>query len=220
MKQARDEMPAEELAIFDQKVEAMCQALDDAVHKACDPPDEPSPQIITLKMTGKRGRPRKLLTRAFLDYTKSMGLGKTKIVQALPPNTVSARTIRRRALEIGIDQPAPPPIHGQQEGVVYPDRPPREGEVPQDRLLAIVREGRQRFQNFGGQMMLGYLNAHGVDNRREEVRGAIRIINGIPQADDSHRIRRRSYKVAGPNALWHHDGQHCETARCSLCRFN
>jgi hypothetical protein len=33
------------------------------------------------------------------------------------------------------------------------------------------------------------------------------------------RIRRREYRVLGPNSLWHHDGQHGELFCFILCSF-
>ena len=118
--------------------------------------------------------------------------------------------MQRRALELGVARPAPPPKHVRQDGVVYPERTPREGAVSQEQLIRAVRDGRQRFQNFGGQMMQGYLASIGVHATWEQVKQARLVVDGVPQALGNQRIQRQQYRVAAPNSLWHGDGQHCE----------
>ena len=184
MKKARDHITAEELATFDRNVEAMLRHLDEAAHAVRDTPDAPPPRVVELEFTGNRGRPRKVLSEAFLTQAKSTN--KTAIVEALRKahghGIVSARTMRRRALELGVAHPAPPPKHVRQDGVVYPERTPREGAVSQEQLIRAVRDGRQRFQNFGGQMMQGYLASIRVHATWEQVKQACLVVDSVPQA--------------------------------------
>ena len=51
------------------------------------------------------------------------------------------------------------------------------------------------------------LHEHGILTDRETVRGLLKILDpeGV-EARSRHRLRRREYKTAGPNHLWHLDG--------------
>jgi hypothetical protein len=53
--------------------------------------------------------------------------------------------------------------------------------------------------------MLCYLGYH---IPRDRIRSSLIRIDPVQRVFQRIRIRRREYKVAGPNALWHHDGQH------------
>lgn len=56
--------------------------------------------------------------------------------------------------------------------------------------------------------MSGALSTWGYRISIERIRLSLLRIDPIRRVFESQRIRRRKYSVAGPNSLWHHDGQH------------
>ncbi|KAJ3513257.1 hypothetical protein NLJ89_g3052 [Agrocybe chaxingu] len=67
---------------------------------------------------------------------------------------------------------------------------------------------RFHFQRAGISMLDGMLRRLGHRVQRERIRQALLRIDPVRRIFERIRIRRRQYSVAGPNALWHHDGQH------------
>ncbi|KAI0350262.1 hypothetical protein OH77DRAFT_1499102 [Trametes cingulata] len=74
-----------------------------------------------------------------------------------------------------------------------------------DHLLKILRS---HYHRAGLSMLDGMLRELGYRVPRERVRASLLRIDPVRRVFERIRIRRREYKVAGPNALWHHDGQH------------
>ncbi|KAJ2981471.1 hypothetical protein NUW54_g10871 [Trametes sanguinea] len=79
-------------------------------------------------------------------------------------------------------------------------------DVELDRLILEIHN---QFPSFGRRMIDGYLLVIGerVPRRRVEEAYA-RVVGPSTLTFGPRRIERRIYTVAGPNALWHHDGQH------------
>lgn len=70
------------------------------------------------------------------------------------------------------------------------------------------------------QMMQSYLKAAGVFVPRHRTRETLNAIDPIGAASRwSQAIRRRSYKVATPNSLWHIDA-HLKLSRYTFFSFN
>lgn len=59
-------------------------------------------------------------------------------------------------------------------------------------------------------MITGHIRQMGHHIPRERIRAAYERVNGAPAGLTARLIGRRVYRVAGPNSLWHHDGQHGE----------
>ena len=57
-------------------------------------------------------------------------------------------------------------------------------------------------------MLDGMLRRLGHRVQAERIRQSLIWIDPVHRIFDRIRIRRRGYTVPGPNALWHHDGQH------------
>lgn len=74
-----------------------------------------------------------------------------------------------------------------------------------DNLLLIFRSHHPRA---GLSMIDGMLRTLGYHIPRTRIAEALSRIDPVRRVFQRIRIRRREYKVAGPNALWHHDGQH------------
>jgi hypothetical protein len=82
----------------------MISSLDDAVHKASDPPSSSSVQLVSTVQTGRPGRPRKEFNRNLLENFLQIS-NKSTIAKK---TNVSARTVRRRALELQLESPGQP----------------------------------------------------------------------------------------------------------------
>lgn len=57
-------------------------------------------------------------------------------------------------------------------------------------------------------MIYGHLHSNGHRVPRERIAAAYIRVHGTPGTFAGRRIHRKVYNVAGPNSLWHHDGQH------------
>ncbi|TBU51966.1 hypothetical protein BD310DRAFT_833201 [Dichomitus squalens] len=74
-----------------------------------------------------------------------------------------------------------------------------------DHLLIVLRS---HYHRAGLSVLDGMLRALGHRIGRNRLRQALLRVDPVRRVFERIRIRRREYKVAGPNALWHHDGQH------------
>lgn len=57
-------------------------------------------------------------------------------------------------------------------------------------------------------MIHGYFHSIGENIPHERIAQSLRRIDQIGRVFRRHVIERKAYSVPGPNALWHHDGQH------------
>jgi hypothetical protein len=191
-------------------VRNMIDSLDTARHASRDQPDGPSFEILSTTRTGRRGRPRKEINAEWL--ARMSQIRKKPGISTLVG--VSSRTVRRRMLEYGLSSPGIAPVQRQQlaDGswsLIYnsiPALPPRYSDAQVD---AIVASHLEIFPNFGRSMLVGSLLSSGQHLTRKELRASYDRLQGGPsQTFSDRRIHRRAYHVAGPNSLWHHDGQH------------
>ena len=74
-----------------------------------------------------------------------------------------------------------------------------------EELLLIFRS---HYPRAGLRMLDGMLRALGYTIPRNRIREALIQIDPVRRVFERILIRRREYSVPGPNALWHHDGQH------------
>jgi hypothetical protein len=74
-----------------------------------------------------------------------------------------------------------------------------------DDLLSRLRI---HFRRAGISMLDGMLRRLGHHVPRERIRTSLIRVDPVQRVFQRIRIRRRVYQVEGPNALWHHDGQH------------
>ena len=65
-------------------------------------------------------------------------------------------------------------------------------------------------EEMGANAVRARLSSIGVRAQRGAVRGSLIRVNpaGAAHKALSHRLHRRAYSVAGPNSLWHTDGNH------------
>lgn len=191
----------------------MMEFIDDHLHHLKDPARGPPPAVLSLVPTA--GRPRIAVDVQFLRTAHEMR-DNGHIGRQLG---ISSRTVRRRLLEAGIDDPQPPVFIPEPAGGADPPRlihnpasVPRARPthpVQDDALDRAVAELLARFPNHGRSMMIGQLRAAGFTFvSRKLVRASIRRVTGVPAQFGRQPIRRREYRVPGPGSLWHHDGQH------------
>ena len=78
-----------------------------------------------------------------------------------------------------------------------------------DQLDSVVTRIQSRFGVCGNRQMMGHLLASGIRVQQDRVRESQRRVD--PGGCAMRRmvaINRRKYKVNGPLALWHIDGNH------------
>ncbi|KAH9929371.1 uncharacterized protein B0H18DRAFT_906142, partial [Fomitopsis serialis] len=80
--------------------------------------------------------------------------------------------------------------------------------LPDAQLDDLLKQLRMHYPRAGITMLDGMLRQLGHRVPRQRIRSSLSRIDPIHRTFERIRIRRRKYKVAGPNALWHHDGQH------------
>ncbi|KAJ7145457.1 hypothetical protein C8R46DRAFT_1167479 [Mycena filopes] len=81
-------------------------------------------------------------------------------------------------------------------------------ELSDDDLDILLLRLRSHYRRAGLAMLDGMLRRLGHRIPRERVRQSLLRIDPVRRIFERIRIRRRVYSVAGPNSLWHHDGQH------------
>lgn len=69
---------------------------------------------------------------------------------------------------------------------------------------------RNEFPRAGIRILSGMLRNVDLIISQERVGESLRRIDPVERIFDRVRLRRRGYRVPGPNSLWHHDGQHGE----------
>lgn len=210
LNQHRDGFPPTEFAILQSSADEMIKDLDDACHRSRDRADGPALVVATRRRTGKSGRPRLDIDPTFLHAALKLR-GPAGLA---PVFNCHARTVRRRALALGLVRPGQPLNHPpvQPEGVVgqerHPVAPIPTPIVDDAALDGIVSDALTVFPTFGRNMLMGHLRSQGHRIPRARVQASYMRIHGTAAEFGNRAIHRRAYKVSGANSLWHHDGQH------------
>ncbi len=98
--------------------------------------------------------------------------------------------------------------HSPQQSVGA-DRPPGMlSTITDDELDGLIRQLRGHFRRVGITQLDGMLFNLGHRVPRNRISQSLARVDPVQRIFQRIRIRRRTYEVAGPNALWHHDGQH------------
>lgn len=211
LEQHRAVFPADEYAIFQSSILEMIAAVDQAVHIANQPPDDPQVIVAHTTRNGRRGRPRLQVDSNFLEQAL-IRRGPARISKLLG---CSSRTVRRRALELGLVEPQPPVFQFEErpDGTIIRHHTTATVAVSvltDDEVIAHVTDCRRTFPLAGLTMIKGYFRARGHNVPRDRISDALFAIEGVPGVFGGRQIERRVYRVPGPNSLWHHDGQHGE----------
>jgi hypothetical protein len=129
------------------------------------------------------------------------------------PVKVSARTIRKNTLHHGLVEPGEPlftqyTLDDGSATRVWQPRNQGFSSITDADLDAVVFDILQSFPNYGRAMVSAELLRRGHRVQRRRARTAYVRVHGAPRIWGQRTIPRRPYSVAGPNSLWHHDGQH------------
>ncbi|CAE6411338.1 unnamed protein product [Rhizoctonia solani] len=203
-------IPPFELLDARESIDAMIQDLDSGCNMSLDPlPLGNSIATTYTRQTGGPGRPRIEFDPTLL--AQALELRGTH--ELAPLLDCCPRTVRRRALEMGLVEPSHPvrAVEETETGeLVEVYRPPAQhySNMPDADLIRLVSDTLAMFPFFGNKMMDGYLKAMGYVLPRERIRNALKVVRGAPGIFGSRPIHRVKYQVPGPNSLWHHDGQH------------
>jgi hypothetical protein len=187
----------------------MVTSLDNAQHSSADPPDDEN--IIYIQNVPSRGRGRRKIDIDvnILEYTMELW-SNTALGELFG---CSPRTIHRRALENGIVNPSLPvrSEHTNEDGSLttqYTSFTPTMANITDQELDHMLGDILQTFPSFGCQMLIAQFRLYGYRvSRRRVCDSYIRVVGPPPQFG-GRWVERWVYKVAGPNALCHHDGWH------------
>jgi hypothetical protein len=72
----------------------------------------------------------------------------------------------------------------------------------------LIKQLRCHFHRAGIRMLNGMLRCLGHHVPQDFIRDSLMRIDPVQRVFQQIQIRRHEYSVPGPNALWHHDGQH------------
>ena len=142
---------------------------------------------------GHTGRPRLAVRRDQLTFLLDHDFSVTKICELLG---VSRSTIHRRMLQWNLQ---------------VSQRFSAMSDLELDRLIVEVKRD---FPDAGYRMVQGQLRCRGYSIQRQRITSSLaRVDPGGIAERWARAIPRRQYKVRGPNALWHVDGNH-KLIRC------
>ncbi|KAL0066854.1 hypothetical protein AAF712_006049 [Marasmius tenuissimus] len=193
----------------------MIQVLDEIAHQVSDPPDRqyplhpPTISDSEIPPARGRGRPRVEIDPGLLQLSVDLRR-QNRLAQAYD---CSARTVRRRALEEGLVTPGNPvyvDVEVDNTTIrIYQSSSGAQSDLSDDELDQVIGQIVVSFPTFGRRLIHGHLKYMGLHIPRSRVEESYRRVIGAPlQTFGIRRITRRIYTVAGPNSLWHHDGQH------------
>ncbi|KAJ3473525.1 hypothetical protein NLI96_g12960 [Meripilus lineatus] len=203
-------IPAEDVRLLRQSVGTMISDLEEAMSRSADEPDIPEVLAVTRVHTGRRGRPRIEIDPSIL--AEGIQYGSSRLGRSLD---VSARTVRRRAVEANIVDPGIPvyvEFHDTESGQTYrwyTSSTGLQSVLTDDELDGIMLELLNSFPTFGRRMIEGHFLHLGHNVPRRRLQASYARINGPAiSAFGVRRIQRRVYHVRAFNSLSHHDGQH------------
>ncbi|KAJ7789361.1 hypothetical protein B0H14DRAFT_3094932 [Mycena olivaceomarginata] len=175
------------------------------------------PVLVQTISSGGPGRPRIYIDPDFLRwaYGQRSTAGISRFLG------VGRSTVRNALIEHGIAQPQPTPFQTDTAGEFPPGienlAPPSQpttsftgpvSEISDDDLDMLLLRLRTHYRRAGLSMLNGMLRRLGHRVPTERVRQSLLRIDPVRRIFERIRIRRREYRVLGPNSLWHHDGQH------------
>ena len=144
-------------------------------------------------LSGAVGRPRFEIPRAQLEFLLQAGFSVPQIAHLI---CVSISTVRRRMTRYALSVRS-----------MY-------SSLTDDQLDSLVSEIQGQFPNAGNRQMYGLLSSRGVRVQFHRIRESQSRVD--PEGSFMRRLHclyRRRYSVAGPQHLWHIDGNH-KLIRC------
>ena len=138
--------------------------------------------------TGQVGRPRFDVSKEQIEWLRAYSFKWVDIAELLG---ISISTLNRRRYELGVSD------EGSFAAISDAD------------LDSVVREISIEQPFSGIRLVRGVLDSRRIHVPRERVRMSLHRVDPVNvQLRRSILVRRRQYSVAGPNSLWHIDGNH------------
>lgn len=193
----------------------MIDELDQACFRSSDPP-QGDPLIVSSRLGGHgQGRPRVEIDQNFLQFALQHR-GPVFLAELFQ---CSSRSVRRRAIDYGLVDRGMP-VH---TNILNDNGTTTNIHTSSSRPVSTMTDGEldahigkilDIFPTFGRRMIAGHLQAAGHNVPRGRIQESNSRVHGPSGIFGQRQITRKTYKVAGPNSLWHHDGQH-GTHACS-----
>ncbi|KAF8143071.1 hypothetical protein K438DRAFT_2110938 [Mycena galopus ATCC 62051] len=171
--------------------------------------------------------------RPTAGITRFLRLGRTTVRNALleygiaepqqspfdQPNALSASADADPTNDDILDPDLPVPsgdFPAEVEELAAPSQPTASftgpmSSISDDDLDMLLLCLRTHYRQAGLSMLNGMLCRLGHRVAVERIRQSLLRIDPVRRIFEHIRIRRREYRVLGPNSLWHHDGQHGES---------
>ena len=140
------------------------------------------------RSTGAVGRPKFSVSKEQIEFLRTYTFKWVDIADLLG---ISISTLNRRRVELGVSD----------EGAF--------SAITDAELDSAVRQIAVQQPFSGVRIVRGILDSQRIHVPRERVRASLhRVDPANVQLRQRNTIRRRVYNVAGPNSLWHIDGNH------------
>lgn len=138
--------------------------------------------------TGYRGRPRKVpdleLLREAFRPTRGITLACLAATIGMHPNTLSHYMKKFQVTK-------------------------HFSNLPDHEIDRMIKNYRSSHPHSGIRYVIGHLRQAGYRLQRRRIIASLRRVDQVgPALRKAQHIRRRTYRVARPNALWHGDGHH------------
>ena len=147
------------------------------------------PKVIAIERSKGRGRPRKVISKAFLmeAFKPGRNISVSKLASSLP---VHKNTIKNYMRQYKITrQPF--------------------STISNETLDALIRRYKQEHPNVGIRYLRGYFFKQNIRVQRRRIIASLSRVDNITKViRHSTTIKRREYTSTRPNALWHMDGHH------------
>jgi hypothetical protein len=182
---------------LDMAITELCDQLQQAVRSCADSEGSTVTghiEPVTLEQNGVgAGRPRKAIDPAWLAEALEVHRFSVRAIARLCE--CSERTVRRQIL-----------ANGHRE---VNEASRRYTDISDLQLTDVIAFIREISPQMGNVYLYGALSELGIHVQRSRVRKITHDINPFATIiREQARCRRRPYRVAGPNSVWHHDGQH------------
>ena len=146
-------------------------------------------KVITTEQSGKHGRPRKVVSEAFLKeaFKPGQNISVSKLASSLP---VHKNTLKNHMCQYKITrQPF--------------------STVSNPLLDEIIAKYKHEHPNTGICYLCGHLFHQGIRVQRKRITASLSRVDDVAKVILHNTvIKRWEYKSARPNALWHVDGHH------------
>ena len=190
----------------------MIDDLSKAKTQSADVPDAEPIETLYRSHNGQRGRPKIVIDKEVLRVSYAHR-GPTELARIF---NVSARSVRRRALELGLTKLGDPVYVDFEDDTgnttryfTGSSRSQSLSTLSNKDLDAAMAQILDSFPTFGRRMIDGHLKHLGHSVPRSRIQASYARVHGPPVAAFGvRRIQRRVYNVRGYNSLCHHDGQH------------